>query len=62
MLGVPTDHLHGQLRRPLARAGDDPAHVGLRGMRARLEEVGGDVLVEMIRRIDAAGGDLEKVK
>ncbi len=30
----------------VARAGDDPAHVGLRGMRARLEEVGGDVLVE----------------
>jgi signal transduction histidine kinase len=30
----------------VASAGDDPAHVGLRGMRARLEEVGGDVLVE----------------
>jgi signal transduction histidine kinase len=28
------------------RTGDDPAHVGLRGMRARLEDVGGDVLVE----------------
>ena len=28
------------------RCGDDPRHVGLRGMRARLEEVGGDVLVE----------------
>jgi signal transduction histidine kinase len=25
---------------------DDPSHVGLRGMRARLEEVGGDVLVD----------------
>jgi signal transduction histidine kinase len=28
------------------RTGDDPRHVGLRGMRARLEEVGGDVLVD----------------
>ena len=30
----------------VARSADDPRHVGLRGMRARLEEVGGDVLVE----------------
>ena len=30
----------------VASAGDDPKHVGLRGMRARLEEVGGDVLVD----------------
>lgn len=30
----------------VARSGDDPRHVGLRGMRARLEEVGGDVLVD----------------
>jgi signal transduction histidine kinase len=28
------------------RCTDDPHHVGLRGMRARLEEVGGDVLVD----------------
>ncbi len=28
------------------RSADDPSHVGLRGMRARLEEVGGDVLVD----------------
>jgi signal transduction histidine kinase len=30
----------------VARSTDDPRHVGLRGMRARLEEVGGDVLVD----------------
>jgi signal transduction histidine kinase len=30
----------------VARCADDPSHVGLRGMRARLEEVGGDVLVD----------------